>query len=1284
MACRASLFAGYEQGGTFYCDLKVNGTQSEEVLFGTKLRYIGASRTNSSNHLSLFNRANHHFGYATNGAVFHIVDLPNEKCYGFCYTPSVRMRRISGGRLTSKGSRVLSTFKTGPQSFEGSWSTAQRLAVASSEAPANSTWRVSVSWGSLRIKGNDYNCGVLSLRFPDEHLVPEEEVNRFEVLRSESPAPEDFCDADAMVVAIDEEGCRHASLSGGKGSSLAALYALSGELGTFTVPRALVVTTRAYEKFASQKCVTEVLEKLSEDIRDSADPETGNLSTSDECVRKLSEFCLPQELRLQIEQKILETIGPLNEIRAVAVRSSAVGEDSEEMSAAGQMSTFLNLKELDEIYEAVVKCWASQFSVTALNYKRQYGQKLEGAGMAVVIQEMVNPDAAGVMFTCDPVSGHPGMITITANYGLGESVVSAQVDPDTFVLKRNGNQDIHLDSKTLGKKDGGIFPRFTGGVLKAYLNEEQSRSFCLSDSTVETLARVGAQVEAHFDRPRDIEWAVKDDQLFLLQSRPITSIFAETEYETTHDLDCGVPTNREVLSRANLDEVMPGCLTPMTLDLMTMNFDVFLLRIVRKHFPDLMDYSLYSPKFFHQFGKKAFLNASQNLFGLGHRQLKDQALTTIGTDMNGHEVFRLGIFHESLASKNTVMKMARMTLGISYETDEILRKGKLVAENFSINLPSCATSSEMVISFLKQLHQMKNSFGYLSGATIAASSWMRATIRVLRGIVGKRAPAGELMSLFSKLMRSELEVESADIPENLRKLASCIKSSNIGDSFVKSSPEEALLKLQGDEGEAGQHFRDFLRRHGHRCYKEFDLASKPWDMDPVQLIKILQSYGSKDSASVEPDVVNLRPGFVNKKLLEYTVPRARKAVFAREAMKSAVVKCIHEIRKALLIIAARMRGEYRLPREELIFYLTLDEMYRLAKQHDSNLVSKARRRERLHPKINREKFPVIICGIPQPEKKMENLLNTANKTSSSGMTVSEGTVTGVARVIHDFEKEAHLIQNGEILITHCTDTGWTPYFPMLSGIVTEIGGIISHGAVVAREFGLPALVGVIGATETFRSGDMVVIDGNSATVSKLKPRRRSDSFERKSGAVTDLGATRSPVHSAESIETGEAAEKISLSLEKVTGDAEDAEIVPENAAQPDISSTSSHSTLQESPVTKVLIPKYSEENEVFVSAEDLLSSEEEGLQTRDEIPKNNSGKTATHGGEEPPLHERLMQGVQRCAQTSVHEENEENVEGYPISRLVIDSTVSQSWPNHGDHPPELSSDIPYVELESEL
>lgn len=375
---------------------------------------------------------------------------------------------------------------------------------------------------------------------------------------------------DKLVAPFEEELASHVELTGGKGASLAQLSQLAQTSGGhFQVPDGLVVTTSAFQdqilsmsNFFSKLANLEAVANAKELNRSALEERCG------EFVSWFEGHPLRESIRTQLEQALRTKFG--NDFAKIkfSVRSSASLEDSSEMSAAGQMKTYLGVRGLSSLAEAVVKCWASQYGFVPIEYKRGYGQELNSP-MAVVVQQMVNCEVAGVVFTANPIDGDERLVTITSNFGLGESVVSAAADPDTFQvavqIDRNG---VEVDrpvkdivSRTLGKKslvtrmhedddrEGVEDVVSTDGVNVASLTDEQ----------VLALSKLAVLVHRHYGNARDIEWGHKEGQWYMLQSRPITNLDSSfTEYELMHEMDTPHMTEYEIYSRNHWGENFPG------------------------------------------------------------------------------------------------------------------------------------------------------------------------------------------------------------------------------------------------------------------------------------------------------------------------------------------------------------------------------------------------------------------------------------------------------------------------------------------------------------------------------------------------------------------------------------------------------------------------------------------------------------------------------------------------------------------------------------------------------
>ncbi|XP_022235407.1 uncharacterized protein LOC106475641, partial [Limulus polyphemus] len=350
---------------------------------------------------------------------------------------------------------------------------------------------------------------------------------------------------------------------------------------------------------------------------------------------------------MAVKKKLMEMFGSGMTNMKFAVRSSASGEDSEEMSAAGQMETFLGVGEIDEVLKTVVKCWASQFTFVATEYKRRNGQNLN-LPMAVVIQEMVPSEVAGVMFTCDPVTTNPSFITITANYGLGETVVSASADPDTVILHRDYQNQLKPHSSTTGKKNVQIVMENDGGTKTIEVPEEKANQKCILDEWTIPLGKIGVEVESSFGSARDIEWALYQRDIYLLQARPITSLHAETDFEIMHELDGSLRSEKEYLTKANVGEVFPGAQSFLGATFISPIFQVVFRIIWNKREGKRIPKSVYATRgFVNSYNHLIF-----NMFDFMFRDVKKD-----GTLSNFSKAYIISMFGR-LVDDPEILKMA--------------------------------------------------------------------------------------------------------------------------------------------------------------------------------------------------------------------------------------------------------------------------------------------------------------------------------------------------------------------------------------------------------------------------------------------------------------------------------------------------------------------------------------------------------------------------------------------------------------------------------------------------
>ncbi|XP_077535389.1 rifampicin phosphotransferase-like [Haemaphysalis longicornis] len=943
---------------------------------------------------------------------------------------------------------------------------------------------VKLSWWPCMV--NEYAACLLHLSGPspidtanstvsrDHCLTPSPELNKH--------SPTGRC---RDTLSLDDAQSQCSQFTGGKGASLAALTHLAKNGLQVVVPEGFVVTTAAYRKFSRHPEVQSAIRTLSS-LRSFTD--AGSIETCNNIVRVLESTPLPEDVRAAIMDSYSMVFGSAPSDLRVAVRSSAEGEDSEDMSSAGQMDTFLGVRGPDEVVKTVVKCWSSQFTHIACGYKRRYGQPLESP-MAVVVQAMAPAEVAGVLFTCDTRTGDPRRILITANHGLGDSVVSGKTDPDTIVLERCFKKnELKVAEISVGSKQHRTVMLESGGTELQSAGPKDGKC-CLSTEQIMRLGKLATELEATFGSPRDIEWAFKGDTLFVLQARPVTSLYLPSDVEVMHDLDEGFRTMDECLTKANIGEVVNGAQSPLgisifTNGLMAFNKEDTNERAKRFHNP-------YHDHFFVTSMENVFFPASNDLFNMsGEGTLrKGLAFAMRGGCMQDKDVERQ--MHERAQLRYTAPSFfdPRKMISDLWNSEKVVSEGyrmyydcRLPVEKGDDSRKIFEEIGKSVITYGRtvRVHGAANMLG------IMANSLAFTLIAKQRG-----EWSDAVVSDFASLMASSGDVWSAEVPSALQKMAVEITKDPESEKFKSMDTVAALNWLQ--ESNTAEAFKDFLKRHGHRCINEFDVYSKTWAMDPKPLVKNLQAMAgivdthNKKLLSVEEAIDGLEIKFnsFNRKLLAWLLKRCRRGVALRELTKNLVVKAVDAIRSACWLLADQMQREGRLPEPELLFFLTLPEIDLLIRTRSPRLVAKALRRQRLHPVLRKRVFPELVKGIPTVVAEIEVKSKLGSSSVVKGTPVSGGIAEGPARVIRTIE-EATEIKKGDVLVAYCTDIAWSPFFPLLSGVVTELGGLISHGAVVAREYGIPCVVGASGATSTIQSGSMVRLDGSRGTLEVIE------------------------------------------------------------------------------------------------------------------------------------------------------------------------------------------------------
>ncbi|XP_035679829.1 prodigiosin synthesizing transferase PigC-like [Branchiostoma floridae] len=1080
---RTSHQTHYNQWGQLWGGLHIEGHEEQHVrLRGCRDRLFGVRDS------SLMHRCIVHLAYLECGSCFQVATscfptTMSDLRTGYVFTPNGTMEAVSEVDL------VLSSIGedgTMPDNYSFSFVAGGKKYHVQVEIYCQSTWYNGLQWESRvheRLANFTVNglkgWGVCEFNYKNTTgcpLPPRES-------RPQQPLPDiTSTHRKLLTLSLSSPVCRSTDLVGGKGSSLATLTALQKNGSMFKVPSGFCVTMAAME--LQLKLYPSLKSKLEELKQVSC---SGQVEALQGMCQSVGEIFTSVALVSEVREAIKDELDNLSGSQ-FAVRSSAIGEDTEEMSAAGQMATGLGVRGLDQICDAVQKCWASLYGFPAVQYRRQHGQPVVSS-MAVVVQEMVPAEVAGVLFTQHPVTGHPGKMVINANYGLGESVVSGESHPDTITLSRGVDGSCQVKGVDLGSKTQQVVPLDKGGTAVQAVTSAQSEACCLSNDIAVKLGHIGVQVENAYGGPQDVEWAVSQGTVYLLQARPITTFGMETEWELMHEFDTPLVSEKEISTTSNVGEILPGAVTPLTASTVCQALEYGLQ--YNSNFIRRRSYQPYSKKMGLYLGN---LFVNMHNFGelyephmaIGDKRISEMSI--VGRCLEEITMDDIVEYHGKSSVWKRIVNSYNFTKHLYTSKHNILQLEKTLT-TYSICRHDNAMAMYQEIN--ERLPDFYQAWAYHCSCSGRSAAWSTVLMMVL-----SQGSSEWTMQHFSDMAHLYVNCEhvtSADVPDALEKLAVKLIEEGHKDRLIAMSSQEATAWLLGaDSGCSGQLFQTFLDLHGHRCLREAELRETSWRAAPSKMVLTIQTMLKNNQIASVKEPFNFDEAvkkikspvtMAGRYILKWTLPYARQGVAEREQSKSAAIKMNDHFKQAYWSLASLMVAEGRLPEEDLLFFLTHQEIGTLLHSWSAVLVARALRRRRILPKQMSLKFPEICRGHLKPIEV--GVLNVSGSDLMlKGMPVSHGTVTAPARVVTRLE-DAGTIQAGEILIVQSTDIGWSPYFPLLSGLVTELGGLISHGAVVAREYGLPCVVSVKNATAMFQTGDMVLLNGTEGSVRKL-------------------------------------------------------------------------------------------------------------------------------------------------------------------------------------------------------
>jgi rifampicin phosphotransferase len=837
----------------------------------------------------------------------------------------------------------------------------------------------------------------------------------------------------ALLRPIDQVSTAERDAVGGKGANL-------GELAhaRFPVPDGFILTTTAYT-LAARAARLDPREPVA-------------------AARRLTTSAVPEPVASATRDAYAALGGG-----RVAVRSSATAEDLPNASFAGQQDTYLNVTGEEALLEAIRRCWASLWNERAVAYRRANGVEDDGVRLAVVVQRMVDAATAGVLFTADPVTGRRRRATIDAVAGLGDKLVSGAVDPQHYAVDTP-----------------------TGRVVE----RPSAEGLVLSDSELQALAAVGDRIESHFGMPQDIEFALdRDRRLWLVQSRAITTLYPlpVDAPDPDHDLRVYFSGN-----------VFQGYLEPITP--MGIQFFRLIGTAAWRTFGGVVRDGAAGPGTIAEAAMRIHLDVTpvvRDPFGRGALV----AMMAIGES-------RSSVVFASLASDPRLPPTGHSRLrSLRRIAAGFMRAGVPLAALRMLRSPEA--SRERYVRDLEKIAHVELPAD--AGAAWRLDAFERLMLtaipQMIPRLLGTIAPAMLSLAVAGRILRDrargdELQTVTRGAPHNpttemdLALWSLCVQVRADRDSralLLERAPADlaaaylaAALPPQLQDGLSA-----FLDRYGFRSIGEIDIGVERWSEDPAHILGALANYVRLDDDALAPDrqfaraerdaaeMVGSLLGRVHgpkRLLLRFVLGRVRALIGSREAPKFHLMRLVATPARELLKPAgAELAARSRLDRPDDIFFLTLSEARRAVAGEDLREVVASRRRVFERERGRRHIPRVLLSDGTDAEAAL-----VSASDGLRGSPASPGVVTGTARVIRS--PQGARLDPGEILVAPSTDPGWTPLFLTAGALVMEMGGMMSHGAVVAREYGIPAVVGLAGATERIVTGQRVTVDGSAGTV----------------------------------------------------------------------------------------------------------------------------------------------------------------------------------------------------------
>ncbi|MFR9693922.1 phosphoenolpyruvate synthase [Bacillus mobilis] len=852
------------------------------------------------------------------------------------------------------------------------------------------------------------------------------------------------------------------SLVGGKGLNLGELTNIQG----IQVPEGFCVTTVGYEEAIEQN---EELQTLLQQLTKLKKEERAQIG---EVSKKIREVIMAVEIPTDVVEAVAHYLSRFGNEHAYAVRSSATAEDLPYASFAGQQDTYLNIIGEEAILQHVRKCWASLFTERAVTYRMQNGFEHNQVSICVVVQKMVFPEASGILFTADPVTSNRKVLSVDASFGLGEALVSGLVSADNYKVKEGEITETMVATKKLA-----IYAVKEGGTETKQIDPAQQKLQTLSEQQILQLAQIGRQIEAYFGCPQDIEWCLAHDTFYIVQSRPITTLYPIPEESDGEN---------HVYISVGHQQMMTDAMKPLGLSFFLLTTNAPMRKAGGRLFVDA------TPRLASPASRDFLINTLGKSDPLIQGALttvveRDDFITLLPDDEKGKSA---GKSVPPASSQSEVENDPAIVTNLIKNSEASIEELKR-----NMQMKSGVNVLDFILEDIQQLKKVL--FNPQSIAVIMAgmnaSTWINEKMEQW---LGEKNAADTLSQSVQNNITSEMGLALMDVADVIRPYPEVIAYLQHveDDSFLNE-----LVQFKGGE-KARDAISAFLNKYGMRCSGEIDITKTRWIEKPTTIIPMILNHirdfeagaskqkfeeGLQEALKKEEELVNrlqhLPDGKQKVEETKQMIRNIRNCIGYREYPKYGMINRYFIYKQALLKEAEQLVQSGVIREVDDIYYLTFEELHEVVRTNklDYELIHKQKNEYKLYEKLTPPRIMTSDGEIITGKYKRENIPADA----IVGLPVSSGVIEGRARVILNME-EANL-EEGDILVTAFTDPGWTPLFVSIKGLITEVGGLMTHGAVIAREYGLPAVVGVENATRLIKDGQRIRVHGTEGYIEVL-------------------------------------------------------------------------------------------------------------------------------------------------------------------------------------------------------